>query len=144
MRGRLREVDSVYQSGLARLIENHDEDRARTAFGSARGRAAAVLSLALPGLRLLHEGQMEGYQLHLPVRLGRRQAEATEPDSVDFHERLLLALRRPVFHASAWRLLEPCQVGRHLAAHPVREPLQVESPDAHRVVGTAGGEQFAV
>ena len=110
VRNRLRESDAAYQSSLVRFIENHDEERARTAFGLARSRAAAALALALPGMRLLHEGQIEGYQVHLPVRLGRRQVEPPEPDLVSFYHRLLLALRHTVFHDGAWRLLEPRQV----------------------------------
>jgi hypothetical protein len=111
VRNRLRESDAAYQSGLVRFIENHDEERARTAFGLARSRAAAAVALALPGMRLVHDGQIEGYQLHLPVRLGRRQMEPPEPDLVSFYHRLLLALRHPVFHDGAWRLLEPQQAG---------------------------------
>jgi hypothetical protein len=110
VRSRLREADDAYQGSLARFIENHDEDRARTAFGLERSRAAAALALALPGLRLLHEGQIEGYQLHLPVRLGRRQVEPPDPDLVSFYHRLLAALRHLIFHDGAWRLLEPRQV----------------------------------
>jgi hypothetical protein len=110
VRSRLREAGDAYQGSLARFIENHDEERARAAFGLERSRAAAALALALPGLRLMHEGQIEGYQLHLPVRLGRRQVEPPDPDLVSFYHRLLTALRHPVFHGGAWRLLEPRQV----------------------------------
>ena len=35
----------------------------------------AVLALTLPGLRLLHEGQIEGRRVKLPVQLGRRPGE---------------------------------------------------------------------
>lgn len=107
---RLNEGDAVYQGSLVRFIENHDEERARTAFGSTRSRAAAALSLALPGMRLVHEGQIEGYRLRLPVRLGRRQVERPDADLVGFYHRLLLALCHPVFHHGAWRLIEPRQV----------------------------------
>ena len=99
--------DVEYQRRLARFVENHDEPRALTAFGPARARAAAVVTLALPGLRLVHEGQIEGWQLKLPVQLGRRRPEDARPGLEEFYRRLLTALHDPVFHDGAWRLLEP-------------------------------------
>jgi len=51
--------DLLYQEGMIRFIENHDEPRAAAAFPDGRSRAAAVAILTLPGARLLHEGQFE-------------------------------------------------------------------------------------
>jgi hypothetical protein len=99
-------ADPEYQRHLARFVENHDEERALAAFGLQRSRAVAALALTLPGLRLLHEGQLEGYRLKLPVQLGRRQPEPPEPGVERFYRRLLAALRHPVFHDGDWRLLE--------------------------------------
>ncbi|UCC64788.1 MAG: alpha-amylase [Anaerolineae bacterium] len=101
------QADLAYQRRLARFIENHDERRALAAFGPQRSRAVATLALTLPGLRLLHEGQLEGRRLKLPVQLGRRQSEPPEPGLEPFYRRLLAALRHPVFHDGDWRLLEP-------------------------------------
>ena len=99
--------DPAFQHRLVRFVENHDEPRAMAALGPARAGAAAVVALALPGLRLVHEGQMEGWRLKLPVQLGRRHAEATEAGVPELYRRLVGALRNPVFHEGAWRLLEP-------------------------------------
>ncbi len=96
-----------YQGRLARFIENHDEKRAVAAFGAERSRAVASVALLLPGLRLLHEGQLEGLRLKLPVQLGRRQPEPREPELEAFYRRLLAILRHPVFHDGDWQLLEP-------------------------------------
>ncbi|MDP3936849.1 MAG: alpha-amylase family glycosyl hydrolase, partial [Deltaproteobacteria bacterium] len=52
-----------------RFIENHDEARATAAFGRERSLAAATAALTLPGLRLIHDGQMEGRRARLPVQL---------------------------------------------------------------------------
>ena len=92
---------------LARFIENHDERRAAEAFGGQRSKAAAALALTLPGLRLVHEGQMEGYRAKLPVHLGRRQLEEPVEELLSFYQRLLDILRHPVFHEGQWQLLEP-------------------------------------
>jgi hypothetical protein len=99
--------DVAYQRRLVRFVENHDEARAMTALGPSRDAAAAVLALSLPGMRLVHEGQMEGWRLKLPVQLGRRHAEPTEAGLPELYRRLLGALRAPVFHDGGWRLLEP-------------------------------------
>jgi glycosidase len=95
-----------YQQHLARFIENHDERRATEAFGVERSKAAAVLALTLPGLRLIHEGQLEGRQVKLPVHLGRRRPEGPVEGLEPFYRRLLAALSHPVFHDGAWKLLE--------------------------------------
>src|SRR4051812_17824616 len=67
-----------YQQRLARFIENHDEERAVTVFGRPRSCAAAVLALTLPGMRLLHEGQLAGRARRVPVQLGRRLDEVAD------------------------------------------------------------------
>ncbi|HSR34734.1 MAG TPA: alpha-amylase, partial [Anaerolineae bacterium] len=95
-----------YQQHLARFIENHDERRAAEAFAVERSKAAAVLALTLPGLRLIHEGQLEGRQVKLPVHLGRRRQEAPVEGLEPFYRRLLAALSHPVFHDGAWKLLD--------------------------------------
>ncbi len=81
-------ADLPYQQGMVRFIENHDEPRAASSFPGAKGRAAAVTMLTLPGARLLHEGQFEGRTVRLPVFLGRRPTEAPDTD-------LPRVLRRP-------------------------------------------------
>ncbi len=102
-------ADWSYQRRLARFVENHDEQRAATAFGPQRNRSAALLSLTLPGLRLVHEGQLQGWRRRLPVQLARRQAEPTDPALETFYQRLLAELIQPVFHRGRWRLLDAQQ-----------------------------------
>ncbi len=99
-------ADLSYQEGMVRFIENHDEPRAAVAFPGEKGRAAAVAILTLPGARLLHEGQFEGFRARLPVFLGRRPVEPVDRDLVAFYERLLTATHRGVFRTGTWRLCE--------------------------------------
>jgi len=99
--------DYAFQRRLVRFIENHDEPRAMASLGPARGRAAAVATLALPGLRLVHEGQMHGWTLKLPVQLGRRHDEPTHSGLPEFYRALVRALGERVFHEGTWRLLDP-------------------------------------
>src|SRR5687767_11999739 len=106
VRAHLR-ADLGYQGRLARFVENHDERRAQEAFGAERAPAAAALTLTLPGLRLLHEGQLEGWRTKLSVHLGRRPQETADAGVEAFYRRLLAALSHAVFHEGAWALVDP-------------------------------------
>jgi hypothetical protein len=96
-----------YQRHLVRFVENHDEQRALEAFGPQRSQAVATVALTLPGLRLVHQGQMEGRRLKLPVQLGRRPSEPPDPGMELFYKQLLAALAHPVFHKGQWQPLQP-------------------------------------
>lgn len=98
-----------YQRHLVRFVENHDEQRAVAAFGPQRSQAVATVALTLPGLRLVHEGQMEGRRLKLPVQLGRRPSEPPDPGINLFYRQLLAAMGHPVFHRGQWQSLQPRQ-----------------------------------
>jgi hypothetical protein len=100
-----------YQRRLTRFIENHDEPRAVTVFGRERSRAAAVAALTVPGMRLVHQGQIEGRRVRTPVQLGRRRSEPSDLLMQAHYERLLHALSDPLFHEGAWDLLDPKPVG---------------------------------
>ena len=99
--------DAGYQHGLLRFIENHDEPRAASAFGPARGRAAAVVIATLPGARLFHDGQLEGRRVRLPVQLGRQPDEAPDPSLQGFYGTLLRAVRDAELRGRAWA---PCEI----------------------------------
>lgn len=126
--------DCAFQRRLARFIENHDEPRAMTALGPERGGAAAVITLTLPGLRLVHEGQMEGWRLKLPVQLGRRYDEPTDEGLPEFYRVLVRALAEPVFHEGAWRLLDPREAWNGNASHHGFVLQQWSHDGAHRLV----------
>jgi hypothetical protein len=123
-----------FQRHLARFVENHDERRAAEAFGVARSQAAAVLALTLPGLRLLHEGQLEGKQVKLPVQLGRRPAETAVEGLDPFYRRLVAALRHPVFHGGEWRLLKPAEEWAGNPTHRNIVAFRWSLADNHRLV----------
>ncbi len=74
------------------FLENHDEPRAAAVFALEEHRAAALLTLGLPGMRLVHDGQMSGARIRTPVHLGRRSLEATQPEIRDYYEKVLTAL----------------------------------------------------
>ncbi len=97
-------ADMAYQDRMVRFIENHDEPRAAATFSPEQARAAAVACLTLPGMRLIHEGQLEGCKTRLPVFLGRRPAEPVDEDLVAFYGHLLAVLDRPDLNSGSWHL----------------------------------------
>ena len=99
-------ADIGYQDRLVRFIENHDEPRAAATFPPAKARAAAVATLAQTGARLVHEGQLDGRRVQLPVFLARRPDEEPDADLRAFYERLLGGLRDGVFRTGVWQLGE--------------------------------------
>ncbi len=99
-------ADMAYQNKLLRFIENHDEPRAAATFSPEKERAVAVTTLTLPGARLLHEGQLEGRKVRVPVFLGRRPHEPIDQPLHDFYAKLLAAVNQPLFRDGEWSLCE--------------------------------------
>jgi hypothetical protein len=99
-------ADRGYQQHMLRFIENHDEARAEQALGPGRHLAAAALVATLPGGTLLHEGQLHGARIRLPVQLGRRGVEKSDPVIEAFYRTLLDEAAHPVYHDGEWALRE--------------------------------------
>jgi hypothetical protein len=95
-----------YQDRLARFLENHDEPRAAAAFPPPIHRAAALVTFFTPGLRFLHQGQLDGRRVRLPVQLCRGPEEPPDPALAEHYDRLLAALKHPAVRHGQWRLLE--------------------------------------
>jgi hypothetical protein len=99
-------ADDDYQHRLVRFVENHDEPRAASAFGGTRSQVAAVTALTQSGARLIHNGQLEGATVHLPVFLGRYPVEPTDSALLEFYRSFLHALAGPIFRNGRWRLCD--------------------------------------
>ena len=91
-------ADAEYQRRSVRFLENHDEPRAAEVFPLEVHRAAAVVAYLVPGLRLFHEGQLQGRRSHVSMHVGRRREEAPVLAIADFYMRLLATLRRRELH----------------------------------------------
>ena len=96
-----------HQSRMARFLENHDEPRAASLLPWPQRRAATAIAFLAPGLRFLHQNQMEGARIHASVHLARSPDEPTDETSLHFHERLLAILPhtgtfKPLTPQSAW------------------------------------------
>jgi len=97
-----------FQTRLVRFLENHDEARSAEAFGVNYLQAPLTLISTLPGMRLYHQGQLEGHRIHLPVQLPRTKPEMTNPQIHQLHETILTIANTPIFHEGHW---EGLQVG---------------------------------
>jgi hypothetical protein len=95
-----------YQERLVRFLENHDEPRAAATSPPAKARASAVAMLTLPGARLLHQGQLEGRRIRLPVFLGRLPVEPVNSDCMGFYRRLLAVLQVDLFRKGDWQMCD--------------------------------------
>ena len=106
--GQVRDLLAVapaYQSHLARFLENHDEPRAAATFGTQKHKAAAILTFCAPGLRFIHQGQLEGARVHIPVHLGRGPAEDIDLGIHGFYLDLLAVLRDPLLRHGSFEAL---------------------------------------
>ena len=91
----------------AHFLENHDEPRVASLLSPAEHRAAALLILGLPGMRFLHEGELSGARLQIPVQLARRPAEPAPAEVVSLYDQLLRALPRTAVGNGNGELLKP-------------------------------------
>ncbi len=93
-----------YQRKLVRFIENHDEERAYHRFGAQKSQPAAVLISTLPGMTLLHDGQLTGRLAKLPVQIGRQPDEKVDEALYAFYQQILVETRSGIYQRGSWRL----------------------------------------
>jgi hypothetical protein len=89
------------------FLENHDEPRANARLPLAAHRGAALLTLALPGLRLLHDGQLEGRRRFARIQLSRRLHEEPDAAVVALYDALLAALPDTAIGSGVASIVEP-------------------------------------
>jgi hypothetical protein len=95
-----------YQSRLARFMENHDEPPAAATFASGMHQAAAIATYLTPGLRFLHQGQLEGRRKRISPHLVRGPVEPVDDALRQFYRGLLSVLQKTIVREGQWRLLE--------------------------------------
>jgi len=100
-------ADPDYQRRSVRFLENHDEPRAASALPRDRQRSAALVAATVPGMLMLHDGQLDGARVRTPVELGRRPIEPPDLELRSFYDRLLDALGGEAFRKGISVRLEP-------------------------------------
>ena len=99
-------ADPELQRRSVHFLENHDEPRAAATFAPATHRAAAVLALLAPGMRLVHEGQLTGRRVRASNHLRRRAPEPVDRELEAFYAQLLAIMRREEVREGQWRPLD--------------------------------------
>jgi hypothetical protein len=99
-------ADAAFQDHSARFLENHDEPRAATVFANEMHFPAALLTFLAPGLRFIHQGQMQGWKQRISPHLCRGPVQPTQAELAAFYRRLLELLRHDIVRNGAWHLLE--------------------------------------
>jgi len=94
-----------YQDHLARFLENHDEGRCAAVFGKDRLASVGALLGALPGMRFYHQGELEGYRVHLPIQLRIGTEESIDRQTASLFGKILRITKDDVFHKGKWSIL---------------------------------------
>jgi hypothetical protein len=120
----------------AHFLENHDELRIASILSSAEHRAAALLILALPGMRLLHDGQLTGAQFKLPVQWSRCYPEDSHPEIGRMYEQLLRIVSNTAIGRGKFAILKPIEAwpGNPTAQNFMLIQWQNELPVFHLAV----------
>lgn len=106
-------AELAYQQRSLRFIENHDEPRAAQVFHNESWHfAAATIAAGVPGMYMLHDGELEGRTIRVPVQLGRRPTEPVSVPTKHFYTRLLGCLTADVLKQGHWQLLK-CRPAWH-------------------------------
>jgi len=94
-----------FQSKLTRFLENHDEQRIASVLPWDVHQAAAIITYLVPGMKLFHMGQMQGWQKKISPHLIRGPEEPADLTVQSFYERLLACLRKSALREGEWKLL---------------------------------------
>lgn len=100
---------SVLERGV-HFLENHDEKRIAGLLSPSEHRVAALLMMALPGLRFLYEGQIEGARRFSRIQFGRRLAETEDVEVSAFYRGLLAMLPATAVGKGNWQWM-PASAG---------------------------------
>lgn len=96
---------AAFRNRMTLFLENHDEKRIAAQLSTEQHQAAAAIALTLPGLRLLHDGQLEGKRVRIPVHLKRGPVELPDPKIVQLYEKLLPIINSEAVKRGRWHLL---------------------------------------
>ena len=112
----------------AHFLENHDEPRANTALPFACHKAAALLTLSLPGMRFLHDGQLEGRRRFARIQLARTAVEDKDAAVEGIYASLFEALPQTAVGRGQCQILDalPTWDGNH--SHNAFTLLQWQRP----------------
>jgi hypothetical protein len=98
-------ADPDYQRRAVHFLENHDEARSAAVFGPEKLPAVGALLATAPGMRMYHQGQLEGRKIHLPIELAEAAEEPPDPATTAFYAKILQISNQEIFHTGEWKFL---------------------------------------
>lgn len=101
--------DPYYLEHSVHFLENHDEVRSMAAFGfEEKAKAAALMSLTLPGVRFYHHGEWEGLRTRMSIKARRPQNESVNDRMKKFYNTVTPAIfYNSAFQNGTWSYLWP-------------------------------------
>jgi hypothetical protein len=114
--GHLR-ADDTFQRRSVRLLEDRGGPRAAARMDAEQTRAAALVQASLPGMLLIHDGQMDGARAEVPIQFRRGPEEPVDPLLHDFYCKLLRATDDEAFRLGHAIRLEPISAWDGNATH---------------------------
>jgi glycosidase len=131
-----------YQKRMLHFLENHDEPRIASKLSLREHRAAALVTFFAPGMRLIHDGQLTGKRIRVPVQLARGPIERPSSAVQDLYRELLPLLQSPAVKHGSWHLLDnhPAWPGNashesficYVREHPLKTLLIAVNYSQHR------------
>jgi hypothetical protein len=130
-------ADAAYQKHMARFLENHDEARQPTAFGTEKLAAVGTFMGTLPGMRFYYQGELEGRKVRLPISLRRAQVPP-DPIASAFFEKILKITNEEAFHTGVWTALPANPENDPTSGNPAVYEWKTETSWKLVVVNLAG------
>lgn len=133
---RLLGLSRDFLARCAHFLENHDEPRIASQLSPVEQRAAALAILGLPGMRFLHEGQLTGAKVKIPVQLARRSVEPINDEVAKIYDTLLPAIKSSAVGQGEGQLLAPREAwpGNPTTQNFLIAQWQTQSPSFDLVV----------
>jgi hypothetical protein len=82
-----------FHKASAHFLENHDEGRIASQLAWPEHRVALLITLAMPGLRLLNDGQCHGETRRVSVHCARQPSPLVNPEVTAYYDQLLTSLQ---------------------------------------------------
>lgn len=101
----LLQMQAASQNRMLNFLENHDEPRVMERLEREQQMAAATLIATVPSALLLHDGQLSGRRIKLPVQISRQPDEELDSELYAFYERLLHERSHELYRQGEWQLL---------------------------------------
>jgi len=140
---RLLDASREFIEASAHFLENHDEPRIAGQLSPAEHRAAALVTLGLPGMRFLHEGQLRGARIKIPVQLARRPIEPADLEITKIYDELLAVLQRTTVGCGQANVLSPrtAWTGNSTAENFIIVQWQTQPPEFDLVVANLSSQR---